>query len=549
MSLMKDKNSLVVNKREYSDTALNKKQYGFFFDAQKCLMCHSCEAVCGSKNKLPSHIAFRKVGFVEGGSYPDFRRINISMACNHCEDPVCLKGCPTRAYTKYEEFGAVIQDPETCFGCQYCTWVCPYNAPAFDKEKGVVSKCNFCIDKLADGERPACVEACVGGALEFYILAEITDQYPEKQIPGLPAPEITNPSIRFEQSKTVPDFLNRGDGEKIGYQKDAAGNFRAIQKGEEEVKPSIRTEEDPLLFFTLIAQMVIGSVSSFLMLDLLNYEITDAFSRGLLSFTLSLLAVAMAVSVLHLGRAQFFYRSANNLRYSWVGREIVSVGAVFSLLAVLTVNSWFVFLPEPVIVLCRMLFPFAGAAGIFCMSQIYQIKARPFWKHKNTFVSFFSATLTTGPLLAGVFYMFSSDGSNVEQVLKLLCLPALTGSLLQISGNLSHLKYLESNSAESNLSLSRIMKNFQFEHGLRLGGLGSIAVLSGLSFVTGSIFLFGVAFFLSLLTQYLDRALFYTLVAPASMPGAFFWRNRSFEHAEKHLTKLATTGGAAKNAN
>ena len=72
-----------------------------------------------------AHISFRSVGYVEGGTYPDFRRVNISMACNHCDDPVCLKGCPTRAYTKFAEYGAVLQDPDICFGCGYCTWVAP----------------------------------------------------------------------------------------------------------------------------------------------------------------------------------------------------------------------------------------------------------------------------------------------------------------------------------------------------------------------------------------------------------------------------------------
>ena len=105
------------------------KQHGFYFSADDCIGCHACETACSEKNDVPSHLAFRSVGFVEGGSYPDYQRLNISMACNHCDDPVCLKGCPTRAYTKFAEYGAVLQDPDICFGCGYCTWVCPYNAP------------------------------------------------------------------------------------------------------------------------------------------------------------------------------------------------------------------------------------------------------------------------------------------------------------------------------------------------------------------------------------------------------------------------------------
>ena len=142
------------------------KQHGFYFNADNCIACHACEAACAEKNNTPAHLAFRSVGYLEGGSYPATRRLNISMACNHCDDPVCLKGCPTRAYTKFAEYGAVLQDPDICFGCGYCTWVCPYNAPQLDPQAGHVSKCNMCIDRLEVGLKPACASACLGGALD-----------------------------------------------------------------------------------------------------------------------------------------------------------------------------------------------------------------------------------------------------------------------------------------------------------------------------------------------------------------------------------------------
>ena len=61
------------------------KQHGFYFSADNCIACHACEAACSEKNNLPPHIAFRSVGYVEGGSFPDYTRMNISMACNHCD--------------------------------------------------------------------------------------------------------------------------------------------------------------------------------------------------------------------------------------------------------------------------------------------------------------------------------------------------------------------------------------------------------------------------------------------------------------------------------
>ena len=154
-----------------------EQQHGFYFNADNCIACHACEAACSEKNDNPAHIAFRSVGFVEGGTYPAYQRINISMACNHCDDPVCLKGCPTRAYTKFAEYGAVLQDPDICFGCGYCTWVCPYNAPQLDPVKGQVTKCNMCVDRLEVGLKPACVSACLGNALDF----GVTENIPENR--------------------------------------------------------------------------------------------------------------------------------------------------------------------------------------------------------------------------------------------------------------------------------------------------------------------------------------------------------------------------------
>ncbi|HJW10769.1 MAG TPA: 4Fe-4S dicluster domain-containing protein, partial [Albitalea sp.] len=221
--------SMYINENPAVGTNPNRnKQHGFFFTADNCIGCHACEAACSEKNENPAHLAFRSVGYVEGGSYPDYKRMNISMACNHCDDPVCLKGCPTRAYTKHTEYGAVLQDPDTCFGCGYCTWVCPYNAPQLDPVKGQVSKCNMCVDRLEVGLKPACVAACVGNALDFGVIEKIPEgrEQARVEIPGFPSPEITKPNIRFQQIKQLPDQMTRTDSMPLKYHKDDKGRYR-----------------------------------------------------------------------------------------------------------------------------------------------------------------------------------------------------------------------------------------------------------------------------------------------------------------------------------
>lgn len=204
------------------------KQHAFFFTADNCIGCHACEAACSEKNENPPHIAFRSVGYVEGGSYPAYKRLNISMACNHCDDPVCLKGCPTKAYTKHTEYGAVLQDPETCFGCGYCTWVCPYNAPQLDPVKGQVSKCNMCVDRLEVGLKPACVSACLGNALDFGVVENIPEGREEArvEIPSFPDPSITHPNIRFQQTRTLPEEVTRTDSMPVKYHREKDGRYR-----------------------------------------------------------------------------------------------------------------------------------------------------------------------------------------------------------------------------------------------------------------------------------------------------------------------------------
>ena len=206
------------------------KQHGFYFNADNCIGCHACESACSEKNDVPDHIAFRSVGFVEGGSYPNYQRLNISMACNHCDDPVCLKGCPTRAYTKFAEYGAVLQDPDICFGCGYCTWVCPYNAPQLDPVKGQVSKCNMCVDRLEVGLKPACVAACLGNALDFGVIESVPENRVQAKtsLPGFPDSEITHPNIRFQQTKDTQRDMVRPDGMPVKYHKQEDGEFKSV---------------------------------------------------------------------------------------------------------------------------------------------------------------------------------------------------------------------------------------------------------------------------------------------------------------------------------
>jgi Fe-S-cluster-containing dehydrogenase component len=112
------------------------------------------------------------------------RRGPVLLLCNHCDNPPCVRVCPTRATWKRESDGLVMMDWHRCIGCRYCMAACPYGSRSFNwmdprpflhaitpgfptRMRGVVEKCNFCEERLAIGEPPACVKACPAGALTF----------------------------------------------------------------------------------------------------------------------------------------------------------------------------------------------------------------------------------------------------------------------------------------------------------------------------------------------------------------------------------------------
>ena len=567
--------SMFINENPAVGTNPNRnKQHGFFFTADNCIGCHACEAACSEKNDNPPHLAFRSVGYVEGGSFPDYKRMNISMACNHCDDPVCLKGCPTRAYTKHTEYGAVLQDPETCFGCGYCTWVCPYNAPQLDPVKGQVSKCNMCVDRLEVGLKPACVAACVGNALDFGVIEKIPEgrEQARVEIPGFPSPEITQPNIRFQQIKQLPDEMKRTDGVPLKYHKDEKGRYRpAIDQKKGRAKhwnlARLSSRENPLVLFTLAAQTAAGAFALQFLGAQAGIDGFVAFAQSSLYAPLAILnlllvAFGLFMSTLHLGKPKRFYRGFNNLRHSPVSREglgiAIFIGALgLHILFSLPANAWFQSL-------WRGLFgvdvgSFVGAAaaqgiangfgalavlgsvaGLYYMNRCYRIKARPFWDHWQVATAFVGSALSLGSLLAGVVMLatLALAGQSVQGAALVLGGVLALGLAIEGAGHTAHARTMGRAEHEGGASYyvqtTTFGKTFLLRNTL-LGlnvllacGLAATMLLQdgpGLAMLLGWAVV-GVA---AVLTSVVGRALFYVLVIPTTMPGAFFWKNKAFE--------------------
>jgi Fe-S-cluster-containing dehydrogenase component len=169
-------------------------------DPRKCLdagECTKCSDACHRAHNVPA-IAGRahevkwiwKERFenafpsIESSYAPDaLRGRPVMVLCNHCDNPPCVRVCPTRATWRRDD-GIVMMDEHRCIGCRYCMAACPYGSRSFNwsdprpaiasvtpdyptRTKGVVEKCTFCEERLARGERPACVDACPARAIVF----------------------------------------------------------------------------------------------------------------------------------------------------------------------------------------------------------------------------------------------------------------------------------------------------------------------------------------------------------------------------------------------
>jgi anaerobic dimethyl sulfoxide reductase subunit B (iron-sulfur subunit) len=171
------------------------KRPAFYLDTQICTGCKTCMVACKDKNDLASGLRWRRVYEYSGGEWlsePDgtFRQdvfaYYVSVSCNHCAEPICVEVCPTKAMNQDED-GIVTVDQTKCMGCRYCEWACPYGAPQYQRDRGVMSKCDFCRDELQAGVVPACVAACPTRALSFGEFDELNRD------PSLSSQEATAP--------------------------------------------------------------------------------------------------------------------------------------------------------------------------------------------------------------------------------------------------------------------------------------------------------------------------------------------------------------------
>jgi Fe-S-cluster-containing dehydrogenase component len=149
---------------------------GILIDTTKCVGCHSCSEACAEAHGLPEPNTDDDVRkdttptqwTVVNRFEVDGEEIFAKRQCMHCLEPACVSACLTEAMHRTAD-GAVVWDNDRCMGCRYCMVSCPFDMPKYEYASADprVQKCKRCYGETAEGEGPACVEACPEGALTF----------------------------------------------------------------------------------------------------------------------------------------------------------------------------------------------------------------------------------------------------------------------------------------------------------------------------------------------------------------------------------------------
>jgi formate dehydrogenase iron-sulfur subunit len=165
---------LKVNKTASTDGSAS-----MLYDATICIGCKACQVACKRRSNLPPVLDSDKtheaptdlsadvwtlIKLYKGDEGTSF----VKAQCMHCIEPACVSVCPVAALEKTDT-GPVVYHAERCIGCRYCMAACPFYIPKAQwySNSPKIQKCDFCADRLAKGQNPACGDACPTGALIY----------------------------------------------------------------------------------------------------------------------------------------------------------------------------------------------------------------------------------------------------------------------------------------------------------------------------------------------------------------------------------------------
>ena len=478
------------------------EQYAFGVDLDACTGCKACVSACHSLNGLDEDETWRDIGLLHGGTMDEPYQQTVTTACHHCVEPACLEGCPVRAYEKDAETGIVRHLDDQCIGCQYCVLKCPYDVPKYSKKRGIVRKCDMCQSRLAANEAPACVQACPSGAITIRIVSksDVTKHAipGERLLPGAFDSHYTKPTTSYTTRKSMPADTRAGD--------DAALRLEHAHA--------------PLIAMLVLTQIAAGIFAAASVIALVNPLLFFAAKAPLSITGFVILQLGLAVSVLHLGRPLGAWRAFLGLRTSWMSREIIAFGGLAGAAAGFVASShWapLAILAVPVAHTTTLL----AVIGVACSAMIYVDTRRVFWRGDLTFTKFFGTALLLGSASVGALLAWLSFGEAARAfaITATVIRTALFGwEFLQFQHALADKSDPTHGSAQTVWQLLRplvVARAILFATATATGifAIGTSGTVSAV-FATAS-------FLFALISQLLERTVFFTAVIAPRMPGPF----------------------------
>ena len=495
--------SLPAQARYYRDLIpLDKpkadEQYAFGVDLDACTGCKACVSACHSLNGLDDDETWRDIGLLHGGTIDEPYQQTVTTACHHCVEPACLEGCPVRAYEKDPDTGIVRHLDDQCIGCQYCVLKCPYDVPKYSVKRGIVRKCDMCHSRLAAGEAPACVQACPNGAIAIRVVSksDMTKRSApgERLLPGAFDSHYTKPTTSYTTRKSMPANARAGD----------AGALR------------LEHAHWPLIGMLVLTQIAAGLFASASAIAIAN-PILFASAKTMFGVAgFGALQLGLAVSVLHLGKPLGAWRAFLALRTSWMSREILAFTGFAGAAAAFATSSFWPALDAisiPIIHVTTLL----GFIGVACSAMIYADTRRAFWRSDLTFIKFFGTALLLGS--AGVAALLDGEAARVLLIVAVILRTALFGwEFHQLQRGLADKDDPTHGSA---LTVWQLQRPLVFARAALFAASTATGLFAIGTSATTSTLLATASFLFTLISQTIERTIFFTAVIAPRMPGPF----------------------------
>jgi len=204
----------------YPEQEFKGHHWALMVDLNACTGCSTCVIACQAENNIPvigkeevknrRIMHWMRIDRYYEGDLENPTVLHMPLMCQHCDNAPCENVCPVSA-TNHSHEGINQMAYNRCVGTKYCINNCPYKVRRFNwykyamndkfdynmnsemgrmvlnpdvtvRERGVVEKCSFCIQRIQEGKlkaktegrkledgdiTPACMQACPSGAIVF----------------------------------------------------------------------------------------------------------------------------------------------------------------------------------------------------------------------------------------------------------------------------------------------------------------------------------------------------------------------------------------------